>query len=108
MAERHLEARGYTILARRYRTRRGEVDLIACKGAALVFVEVKTRTNEAYGGPFDSMPHRQRGRIAAAAARFLAENPRYSGSVCRFDAIAIRLGVAGSPLVEHVEDAFRL
>jgi len=108
IAERHLAARGYTILARRYRTRRGEVDLIARQGEAIVFVEVKTRTSEAFGGPFASMRHRQRARMAAAAARFLAENPRLSGAVCRFDAIAIRLGRGETPVVEHVEDAFRL
>ncbi len=109
LAERHLAARGYTILARRYRTRRCEIDLIARLGTAIVFVEVKTRTSERFGGPFASMRHRQRARMAAAAARFLDENPRLSGAVCRFDAIGILLrGGAGRPILEHVEDAFRL
>jgi putative endonuclease len=108
LAERHLAARGYAILARRYRTRRGEIDLIARTGEAIVFIEVKTRTSERFGGPFASLAHRQRARMAAAAARFLAENPRYSGALCRFDAIAVLMEGTGQPIVEHVEDAFRL
>jgi len=107
-AERHLASRGYTILARRYRVRRGEIDLVARHEGAIVFVEVKSRTSDAFGGPFASLHGRQRARIAAAAARFLAENPRYGRLVCRFDAIAVLLGRPEGPFVEHIEDAFRL
>src|SRR3989441_11565032 len=70
-AARFLEARGYRILERNYRTRRGEIDLIAEDGRMLVFVEVKVRLDDRFGGPAAAITRAQQGRIARASPRYL-------------------------------------
>lgn len=106
LAADHLLSRGYRILARRYRTRYGEVDLIASSRGTLVFVEVKTRRSGLYGPPGESVGPRKRVRLARAAAHYLAsaEPPE---ATTRFDVIAIDWRDSG-PVLEHIEDAFRL
>lgn len=88
-AARYLEGRGLSILARNYRTRLGEIDLVAREGATLVFVEVRRRLSSApYGGAAGSIDGRKRRRIEAAARHYLArlgtEPP------CRFDVVAVQ------------------
>ena len=75
------------MLARRYRTPVGEIDLIARRGRQLVMVEVKARPTEALAR--QAVPERQRRRIAMAARRFLAANPRYRDHAVRFDVVAV-------------------
>lgn len=93
-AARLLERHGLQIVARNYRTRLGEIDLIARDGAMLVFVEVRMRSSARFGGALASIGPRKRARIAAAARHFLAhlghEPP------CRFDVVALEDG-AGPP-----------
>jgi putative endonuclease len=86
-ASRFLEGRGLQILARNYRTRLGEIDLIARDGATLVFVEVRKRTSEAYGGAAGSIGPQKQRRIAAAARQYLARLGREPA--CRFDVITL-------------------
>lgn len=88
-AARFLEAKGYRILARNFRTRRSEVDLIVTDGNALVFVEVKARRNRQYGSPWEAVDVRKRRRLAAAAAEFWALHPRHQGKTLRFDVVAV-------------------
>src|SRR2546428_6795733 len=66
-AARFLEARGYRILERNYRTRRGEIDLIAEDGRMLVFVEVKVRLDDRFGGPAAAITRAKQARIARLA-----------------------------------------
>ena len=84
-ATRFLERQGLEIVARNYRTRFGEIDLIARDRGVLVFVEVRLRSSERYGGAAESIGPRKRARIEAAARQYLArvrpEPP------CRFDVI---------------------
>jgi len=85
-----LRLKGYTILARRWRTPGGEADIIARRGSNLVFVEVKARAelvtaHEAIG------PAQQR-RIAAAASAWLARNPADMDRTVRFDAVLVAPG----------------
>ena len=88
-ATRLLERRGLAIVARNYRTRFGEIDLIARDGATLVFVEVRyRRSSRAWGGAADSVDHRKRQRLAAAARQYLARLPREPA--CRFDLVAMQ------------------
>lgn len=83
-----LAANGLAIVARNYRTRLGEIDLIARDGACLVFVEVRLRHgHEAYGGPLASITPRKRRRIVAAARQYLMRLARTPP--CRFDVIAM-------------------
>jgi len=86
-AARHLQDHGLAILSRNYRTRLGEIDLIAKDGETLVFVEVRRRTSEHFGGAAGSVDWRKRQRIVGAARMYLArlghEPP------CRFDVVAL-------------------
>jgi len=86
-AARFLAAQGLAIVARNYRTRMGEIDLIARDGPILVFVEVRLRASEACGGAAASIGPRKQQRIAAAAQQYLArlayEPP------CRFDVVTL-------------------
>ena len=104
-AEHHLAARGYRILERRYRTRAGEIDLIAEDGATLVFIEVKTRSSLACGRPSEAVGSRKRARIAAAASLYLAlrggpDRP------CRFDVVEVLESAGGAARVRLIRDAF--
>ncbi len=96
-----LRLAGYRVLARRYRTPVGEIDLVARRGRRLVMVEVKARPTEALAR--QAVPERQRRRIAMAARRFLAAHPRYRDCTVRFDVVAVVPGRL--PLV--IQDAWR-
>jgi putative endonuclease len=86
-AARFLERQGLDIVARNYRTRFGEIDLIAREGATLVFVEVRMRSSGGYGGAAGSIGARKQARIVAAARQFLARIPREPP--CRFDVVTL-------------------
>lgn len=86
LAARFLERNGLRILARNYRTRQGEVDVIAREGATLVFVEVRARRSAAFGGAAESVDGLKQRRIAAAARHYLGRLG--SEPACRFDVIA--------------------
>lgn len=96
-----LEARGLEIIARNYRCRFGEIDLIARNGATVVFVEVRARTSQAYGGAAESITHAKRQRLLAAARHYLARQG--SRCACRFDVVLM----SGSPQqIEWIANAF--
>ena len=85
-----LARHGLELIERNYRTRLGEIDLIAREGATLVFVEVRLRKDARFGGALESITARKRSRIAAAARRYLMRYPRVPP--CRFDVICIERG----------------
>ena len=97
-----LERDGWTLRARRLRTKAGEIDLIAEKGGVLALVEVKARPtlSEAAG----ALSARQRARLIAAAEIVLAEHPDWGAAGVRFDVLLVDAG--GS--VRRIADAFRL
>lgn len=99
-----LERRGYAILARRYRVRGGEIDIIARVGPTVVFVEVKTRDGEAFGRGAEAVTWTKRRRIVAAATDFLVRQ-RLTERPCRFDVVSIAVGETG-PSVEVISHAF--
>jgi putative endonuclease len=78
---------GYSILARRYKTRLGEIDIVARRGNVLAFVEVKAR-GDAEAAAF-ALGNRQFGRVSRAASLFIARHPRYAGHSLRFDAVLV-------------------
>ena len=87
-AVEELERRGYAILARRYRTRHGEIDVVARDGETTVFVEVKARTTGEFGLAAEAVtPWKQR-RLVSMATDYLARH-RLTGRPCRFDVVAI-------------------
>ena len=95
-----LIAKGFRIAARRFRSPVGEIDIVAKRGALLIFVEVKARP--ALDDAAWSVTTRQKNRIAAAAAAWLAAHPEDSGCDMRFDAVL----VAPRSLPQHLQGAF--
>ena len=90
-----LERRGYTILARNYRIRTAEIDLIAWDGEVLVFAEVKARGSAAYGAPREAVTPRKQARIVQAARHWLAHtapDDSYRDACARFDVIEVYAG----------------
>ena len=99
----YLEGKGYRILKRRFRSGPGEVDIIARKDDAIVFVEVKTWDVlgvESLGRSIDS---RKRGKIRSVAARFLQSHPELGGCRIRFDLILLSRRMEE---LDHWENAF--
>jgi putative endonuclease len=86
-AAHFLAAHGLAIVARNYRTRQGEIDLVARDGDTLVFVEVRMRAGDRYGGAAGSIDARKQARIAAAARHFLMRVGREVP--CRFDVVTL-------------------
>jgi putative endonuclease len=111
IAADHLEHRGYRIVARNYRTRSGELDLVAADDRALVFCEVKTRVAGGRSGPasaLEAIGPQKRRQVRTLATQWLAttrERPHRSD--VRFDAIGVTLTPGGDLLaLEHLEGAF--
>ena len=104
LAAAFLGARGLVIVARNFRTRRGEIDLIARDGTTLVFVEVRMRRSADFGGAAASITAAKRSRLIAAAGAYLATLSREPA--CRFDAVLI--DGASPPRIEWRRDAFEV
>jgi len=106
MACAELARRGYAILARRYRTRFGEIDIIARDGDAMVFVEVKARRTKRLGPAAEQIPFWKRRRIVAMALDYMA----WAGAMthrCRFDVVAIDNAVTERAVVRVIANAFQ-
>jgi putative endonuclease len=96
--------RGYAIVARRYRRRGGEIDIIALDGQTVVFVEVKTRAGASFGTAADAITWTKQRRIMGIATDFLARH-RLTERPCRFDVVCIELADDG-PAIEVYTNAF--
>ena len=109
LAEKHLRAAGYKILARNYRCPVGEVDLIALKAEGnartIAFVEVKTRRSDAHVDPESAVDADKRRRMLKVAQYYLS---RRDADDCdaRFDVIAVVIPPDGPPTVRHIVAAF--
>lgn len=98
-AERYLTGQGLSIIERNFRTRFGEIDLIMRAAETLVFIEVRLRKNNDFGGAAASIGVQKQRRIVAAAQQYIAglRNP----PACRFDAVLIT-----GAKIEWLKDAF--
>ena len=96
--------RGYELLDRRYRTRFGEIDIVARHRGAVVFVEVKVRAGGAFGDAAAAVTDLKQHRIARMAVDFLSRR-RLNNQPCRFDVVAISFE-RGRPRVDVYESAF--
>jgi len=103
-AAKFLRKRGLKILEQNVATRFGEIDIVAEDSGVLVFVEVKHRRTDDFGGPAAAIGRRKRGKLAAAASEYIARR-KAARRPCRFDAVLVR-GVAGEAEFTHVQDAF--
>jgi putative endonuclease len=100
-AAEYLQAKGYEVLARNYRTRRGEIDLVARKGGKVVFVEVKNWTALGQDSLGQAIGAEKRHRIVSAARHFLHEHPPAPGCSFAFDVVLLK-----EREITHIEDAF--
>jgi putative endonuclease len=97
-AARHLAAQGLRILARNFRVKGGEIDLVCRDGAATVFVEVRRRARSEFGGAAYSITPAKQRRLALAARHWLA---RHGDGECRFDCVLIE-----GDRLEWIKNAF--
>ena len=104
LAVAELERRGYAIVARRWRNRAGEIDIIARDGETLVFVEVKAREDHDFGDAAESVTMRKRRTIVRLAKTYVVEQ-RWIDRPCRFDVVTIHRD-AGRSVVTVYPNAF--
>jgi putative endonuclease len=95
------EARGYVIVARNWRSRQGEIDLIARKDRLIVVCEVKTRTTSTFGEPFEAVTRTKQMRIRRLAAEWLRTARPAGRCDLRFDVASVR-----GTEVDVMEEAF--
>lgn len=100
----YLVQAGYQILERNWKKGRAEIDIIAKQADALVFVEVKTRTNDLFGSPSAFVSEQQQARISNLAASYM-RSIGYEWEL-RFDIISIFIFPDGTYRLEHLQDAF--
>ena len=107
LAGEYLQSKGYRIAARRYRSRYGEIDLIAENRQFLAFVEVKLRKNDAFARAMEYVDAKKQNKLRITAEIYLAEHP--TDLQPRFDVIEIyapRGMDTPRPEIYHLEDAF--
>ena len=101
----YLVSQGYTILHRNVCFPEGELDIVARWEKTLIFIEVKTRTTEKFGQPYQFVSEKKQRRQVAMASRFISLC-RLQGVAVRFDVLSIVLPPGESPQIEHLENAF--
>jgi putative endonuclease len=108
LAAEHLMRRGFEIVERNYRTRWGELDIVAFDGRTLAFCEVKTRRTADGARPFEALHARKQAQVRHMALRWLSERGgRRFAPLLRFDAIGVTVDASGRLVaLEHLEGAF--
>ncbi len=104
-AVRWYEQRGYDLVARNWRCRLGELDLVLSKGGVLVFCEVKCRRGTTFGLPFEAVNHIKQRKVRAVAQAFLKAR-RETADAVRFDVASVSVERSGRHHVHVFEDAF--
>lgn len=107
LACRHLKKQGYIILDRNFRTRQGEIDIIAEQGDTVTFVEVKARQGRACGHPLEAVTPAKCRQISKVALQYIAENG-LENRAARFDVVAVTLETGKEPELLIVQNAFDL
>lgn len=100
-AATYLTGKGYKIVARNFRAIGGEIDIVAQLHRTLIFVEVKQRSSQAFGGPLAAVTKTKQKRVAGASAQFIKMHPSIKFDEIRFDVICIL-----PTGIEHIENAF--
>jgi putative endonuclease len=103
----HLLAAGCQLLARNAGFRVGELDLVMREGTTVVFVEVRMRRDDRFGGALASVDAGKRRKVARAAQAWLAAHPRMAQAPCRFDVVSVANGTDG-PRCEWLRGAFTM
>lgn len=105
IAVRELTARGYAVLARRYRTRHGELDIVCEHEGTIVFVEVRARASAEFGCAAESITDAKKRKVSAMAVDYLARH-QIVNRPCRFDVVAVDNAMGASPEVTVYPNAF--
>ena len=106
LAAQHLTAAGMQVLARNWRCREGELDIVALDRDAVVFVEVKTRSSNAFGEPSEAVGPVKARRIRGLACRWLLEQRPAGEHDLRFDVVSVVRRRGAAPEVVHLRGAF--
>ena len=106
-AAQFLEAAGYTIVARNFRIRSAEIDIIAQRDGVLAFVEVKARSNVRHGLPSEAVTFRKQKKIIEAAGVFL-QDEKFCDCACRFDVVEVYLNGERVEEINHIANAFEV
>lgn len=101
LAEKYLVGRKYYILARNYHSRFGEIDIIAADGAQIVFVEVKTRTQNQFGSPLEAITKGKLSKMIKTSQFYLSQR-KLHGQSYRYDAIEIIIKGDNKPIINHI------
>jgi putative endonuclease len=105
LAVRFLRKQGFRIVGKNYRTPFGEIDIVAEDGGVLVFVEVKTRSGDAFGSPFEAVDQRKREKIKKVALCYMKKIKKEPQA--RFDVLSIDVQ-GGREKIDHIKDAFEV
>ena len=100
-----LERLGYRVIERNYRSRFGEIDIVAADGDTVVFVEVKTKTSGDFGDPVEEVTPQKQRQIASMGEEYHSFHCRHD-TPCRFDVVAVDCSVMPAKIT-HYKDAFR-
>ena len=100
-----LEARGYAIIARSYRTKLGEIDIVAQDGDTTVFVEVKSRAGDEFGGAAAAVTAWKQRKVALMAMNYISRH-RLEDTPCRFDVVTVDVVDGQPPRIEVYPNAF--
>jgi putative endonuclease len=106
LAVEFLRKKGYKIVKKNYRTPIGEIDIIAKDGDTIVFLEVKTRTTESFGFPFEAVTDHKRRKIKNVALLFLKSLKEEVPA--RFDVLSISSAGNREKEILHIKDAFEV
>jgi len=100
-----LTARGYAVLARRYRTPHGELDIVCEHEGTIVFVEVRARATAEFGRAAESITDAKKRKVSSMAVDYLARN-QIANRPCRFDVVAVDNAMGPSPEITVYPNAF--
>ena len=105
LAVRYLKKHGFKVLARNYRQKTGEIDIIGRDGKWLVFIEVKTRKSLRFGKPYEAVTHKKQAQINRVALEYITRNT-FHDQPMRFDVISIILQDGRNADIEHLKNCF--
>jgi len=108
-AETYLKKKGFKAIARQYKCKFGELDLVMLDANTLVFVEVRYRQTSSFGSAADTVVHRKQRRVILSAQHFLQSNTRYQNLNCRFDVVAAKPDKTetDSLILDWIQNAFQ-
>ena len=107
LAQTYLYQQGLQPLEHNYRCKAGEIDLVMFEQSTLVFIEVRYRRSQRYGGSLESIDLKKQHRIMTTASHYLLTHQWAQNYPCRFDVVLIS-GIINNPQMHWIADAFRM